>query len=436
MNIEQILKMTGVSNYNKVVIPTANDKMFKPHNDSLLAEIKNRTSGTYYKTPYRDAVEDLCETVSVIRDEVTRSNELQMNFKPLLEGLMDEMLEKGYYTSEELMFETSAKVALDMDNARAAGKRYVYTARFIIKLYAEEIGANQNEITALVNAFRSRLAGTDDYRTYDLSKDNERQIVEKARRIRLIQEEEDDALSFFYARKEVITNKYMLLANSRSLGKSEYGRALLFAGLYSAILASEGSALQKSMEKAVIDFENKMYDREGRLPYPEEIEEEMERHTAGFSVRRFGSLFSLYPYGLIDILNFFRSGTFKEHKPAPVNVSVMFSYPNGEPSNAQKEAMVEYLMGRDVEFNNGVLVGTNFRINQEDRYRKNDVQKTLRDEDMLDIQRRRGSIYADAVRKLNFRQNVWRDGHCAGRVAYVTAYKSGVKLWLQDYRVL
>lgn len=441
-NVMNILKATGVD-FKAVEFQMEEGAMFVPHNDALLARIKNKDTGYHYDTHYGNAVNMLDAAISVIRYQSTSANELERNIKPLMDQFITDSIACGLCTQDELEFETSLKVSAFMDTLDESDPRFSWTARHIIKVYGESLSNNQREIDLIVNELKARLAKTSKYRNYMLDNDTERQIVDKARKEGCFKsgkeedkekdKERENLLSHLYAMKEVITNKFMMLANSRSVGKSMYGRSILFAGLYLSILNAEGTRRENKRKEDGQEYRDWMIKAEERYPSQPELDAYLA--NIPFEVRRIGSLFSLFPYGIMELLYMNKVGIFKEHAPAPVNIAVMFSYPNGEPTQEVKASLVDAFLGRELEFMDGTIVGTSLSVTPGDKYRTSDSQKTLTVANVADVKQRQGAIRAQEVMNLVFKQNVWRDGHFVGKVAYVTAYKQGIKLWIQDYRV-
>lgn len=431
-NVQNILMAVGVK-FKPVEFYQAPDKDFMPHNDSLLSRIKNKDSGYEYDTFYKNTVDELAEYIDFIRNQVTSSNELDCNIKGMLENFLEQVVTKGLCTQAEIDNEASLKAAAYQSHLLSDGVSVTPVSRTIINLYGEEMHANKEHIKVFIEAFKERLSKDKKYKNYLLDNDTESQIIYKARKGGHIETTEENELSFLLAMKEVLTNKYTMAANGRVIGTSKYGRAILFAALYVSILNSEGTRREKKRMEDSKWYSDAMAQTEDRYPTQEEMVAYLQ--NIPFEVSKIGSLFSLFPYGLIELLYLNKVGVFKEHAPAPINVAVMFSYPNGEPSEETKEQLVTAFLGREVEFMDGAIVGTTLRITEADRYRTSDTQKKLTAANIMDVKTRLGAVRAQELANAEFKQNVWRDGHTAGRVAYVTAYKQGIKLWIENYRM-
>lgn len=415
---------------------TPDRKTVLPIQDGGIKKSKEEVSGFVYPTK-QNGVTDLLETFmdKVIRGPLNNENEVQNNLFKECQAFLDYGVSINAFTLEEVKFQTSFKIAREQLKNKREGFSWYETAGTLLLEYRTEMFTAQKQLTDWVAYAKGVLKESGITANLDLK--GNKWIIDTVIKKDLVPTEEKNHVAMLQATKDIIIAQYTAKANIFRIGTSALGDAAVFAGLYMENLSDqvkqEEVERKKQFDLKVQAFRRLIMQKEGSPRNPTDTERELLlKSIPAYHYRGFSSISSLFPLGNKEFLLWAKTGEFKSFKKLPVRASAYFV--QSDSLSQEETAFLHSLVGQEVNFDNGVLKGTNFSISKEDRF---DVYAKEAFPSRKDIKAQGyGETYEEALYRQPFLRGpkVWVGGQQKGTVLFVSVYRNSFKLWLGNFQ--
>lgn len=343
----------------------------------------------------------------------------------------------GYFTEEQVFEQTNFVKAREINKYQKGASPLKDTAASVLLAYRGEVYRATRNINLWV--MDAKVILKDNKCRADLSIKGNKWIIDEVIKKNLVSESEADRISMMIATKDSIIAEYTSKANSHTVGESALGRAAVYAGLYVENLKDEirreELETKKHYDKKLSAFRFYIQEKEGEVRDPSEGEKaELLASIPPYKHRGFSSIGAMFPIGNKEFLAWAKTGEFRSFKTTPVRSSAYFL--TGSELTEEQTSYLYSLVGKEAFFDEGVLLGTDFKISTEDRF---DTQAKEAYPTRKDIQKQGyAKTYEEALYRQPFLRGpkVWHGGYQKGTVLFVSVYKSSFKLWLGNFQTV
>lgn len=437
LQMEMILGHYGVGTSIPTLVDADAKEDFKPRLDSGIYAAKEQTKGAVYESNQNQVTKIMQQFLDqVIKKPVEDASEYEHNISEEANALIQFCLGEGIIIQQQLDAEHSFSRAREELMKKIRGEFYVESAALLVREYRGAMHETSRGIREWVD-MAVWAASENGFHTIDFSKKSDKWIIDFVKKNQIVSIEAIHEVSAMIAVKEQMIAKFTAKANTFTLGQSQYKNALMFAFLYNENLSEQRKREQQYIKEEL----NRLRAKKEELLFMEygvrrglTAEEEMalQLSVKPYKYTGFDSITSLFPVGAKELLEWSKNNTFKVFKQEAVRTAAYFELERDiQPHEA---AALRSMIGRQVNFEGGVMSGTPFRVSLEDKTttegkevspKKGELEKAgLSEEAIADI----------LEKKFKRGARAWFGGAQTGKVLFVSVYRRSFKLWLDDFK--
>lgn len=374
-----------------------------PRLDSGIYTAKDEIKGAHYDSTLNKVTDRINQYMEAVKRPIKEASEWENNIKDECLGLINYCLEEGYIVEDQLKQTHGFTQAREERNKPEGDPTFQDSAAALVGDYKESMHDLSKVITFWKEEAMIRLSEAKF--NFDYSQKSEKWIIKKAQKERLFSRGENDDIAKAYAEKDNMIAQFTAMADTYTIGESEYKNALMFAHLY---------------------LDNLREQRERELEY----NRKHGAQAAPYKYVGFDSITSLFPLGAKEVLAWSRNHEFKVFKKDGVRTAAYFEL-NRE-IGPDEAAALKGLTDKLVLFQDGFLEGTKYQVSTEE---------TMRDGKAVVPNRQRmekeglAPDYIEELLASKFKRGAkaWFGDRQQGKVLYVEVFKKSFKLWMADF---
>lgn len=306
------------------------------------------------------------------------------------------------------------------------------TAAIVLGAYNKEMHANKELLKSFVKIGADGILKNN--KRVDLSKKSDNWIIDTALKSGVFKTPEKNEIAMIRADAGRIVSQYSSIVADMRVGNGPNGKVALFCGLYLRSLGAEAQRYEGDRRTYLRECNESCVRTHGRPLTQEETAfyvELFRNNMTGFS-----SIISLFASHFASFLETCKKGNFRQVEVAAINTSAFFNFPEGV--TADMENYAKSLIGNKIRFYDGQLEFTDWRVSDRDYYRaKPGVSNAKPTKTAIAYNQEKiadGGNLAKLLENTTYKQNVWKGGLQQAYLVGVDIYKSGIKLWMMDFR--
>ena len=405
--------------------------------DSHTFKAKKQLKGVHWQSNLNNTNDSVEIFLKQKLEELTWSSEYYEHFLPDIENLINFGLSNGLLTEEDIALFLNSTTD-ELLKRRKNGETVPMTPGLLLLDFTTAVAEVSNEIQNAIDYVTQLLlqAGV----KTDFSKVTDNWIVDKARRMKLLSRDNNDAVARLYDKKSRIMAYYKGQADRFRAGDSPLADAFAFAILWREVMYAQSKRAKRQDDEAFESEKIKFQTKTGLNPdHNPIILDKIRAITPKYQYRKLSSVLNLFPTGALQFLDLMQNGKITQYLKVPQNISGFFVQ---EKMNEEILNEVKLLEGKEVILKDSVILGTDLQLATEDFSQEGYVTSSPRNN--MEIE----GYSPEAIQSVCSKEyarggKAFVGGYQLAKVVYVETrrndgklFKGGVRFWLQDVRLL
>ena len=347
-------------------------------------------------------------------------------------GLENDML------SEDDISPFLNKTTDELVKARSAGQKVPTTPGILLIDFTTNIADASRDIREAIQGVIDLLKSYG-LRT-DFSKVTDRWVINKARQLRLLSNEDNDNIARLFDKKSRIMSYYKGQADMFRAGNSPLADAFAFAILWREVMISQSRRAKRHDDDAYESMLNKFESETGKNPRHDTIlMKKLRDITPKYQYTKLSSVLNLFPTGALQFLDLIENKKITQYVKGPQNISGFFIHSEMDSSKLSEAKALE---GKRVLLKDSEVLGSGFQLATEDYSQTGFISSTPRQK-MMSENYPEEVIESVCEREYARGGRAFTGGYQLATVVYVETtrkdgkpLKGGIRLWMQDVQIL
>lgn len=405
--------------------------------DSHTFKAKKQLKGVPWESNLNNANDEVELFLKQKLEELTWSSEYYEHFLPDIENLINFGLTNGLLTEGNisLFLNSTTDKLLRLRNN---GQQVPMTPGILLSDFTTAVAEISNEIKNAIEYVVHLLikAGL----KTDFSKVTDTWVVDRARRMKLLNKNDNDAIAKLYDKKSRIMAYYKGQADRFKAGDSPLADAFAFALLWREVMYSQSSRAKRQDDEAFEHEKVLFQTKTGLNPnYNPAILDKIRAITPKYQYTKLASVLNLFPTGALQFLDLMENGKITQYLKVPQNISGFFVCEN---INEEVIREIKFLQGKTVILKDSVVLGTKLQLATEDFSQDGYATSSPRKK-MVAEGYPQTTIDSVCAKEYARGGKAFVGGYQLATIVYVETkrndgklFKGGVRLWLQDVKLL
>lgn len=405
--------------------------------DKHLFRAKKQNKGVHWDSLLNDTADRVNAFLQGQVQKLTWTSEYYEHLLPQIQTFLDTGRVEGLYQEEDL-WGFSTQTTKELTARREKGEQVPLTPGLLLADFASDVADVSNRIRSVVQELAGRLRERDATHRYE--EETQRWLVDTARKVKVLDREEDHRLAQLLDEKERIIAYYRGQADQFRLGDSDLADALAFAAMWEMVMLEQSERARDvdsaTFSNAVDAFKNEF----GFDPHADpRILKLLRDRIPKYQYSRLSSVLTLFPRGAMQFLDLVENQRVTKYAKPVQHMVGFFGHPELTPAHREQ---LKRLEGKPVILYEGRLVGTRFQFATEDYgqtgYATSDPRQVMTREgypsevvDMVCSHKylRGGKVWTGGLQQatLLFAETTRKNG---------TPMANGAKLWLENIQTL